>query len=245
VSYPHNLSTVPGALLGYRKSGQPILLMAGGSGPPGDPAGQPPASPGGQPPAPGAPPATPPSQPPAPAGQPTQDVASLPDWAQKLITDARGEAAKTRTTAKQTAAEEARQEYAQKVAKALGISTGDDPADPEQLTQQVADYQTEAWSQGVEIHVLRNAAALGINPAAVLDSVSFWEGLSDLQGVGPRDADFAAQVDAAVKALAEKNPTFKAGPVGPPRGGSDLTGATPAPPKERPRSLVEALKRRQ
>ena len=246
MSYSHTLPTVPGALLGYRKSGQPILLMAGGSGPPGEPAGQPTAEPGGQPTAPGAPPAQPPAQPPAPAGQqPTQDVSQLPDWAQKLIADARGEAAKTRTTAKQAAADEARQELAKTIGKALGLTTGDDAPDPEQLTSQLSEYQTENWSVGVENLILRNAGKYGVNAAAVLDSVSFWESLGDLQGASPRDADFAAQVEASVKKLAETNPAFKAAPAGPARAGADMTGGTPPPPAKRPTSLVEALKRRQ
>jgi len=245
VSYPHILSSVPGALLGYRKNGQPIHLIAGGSG---EGEGQPPAAPApsGQPPAPGAPAATPPAQPQAqPGQQPTQDVSQLPDWAQKIITDARAEAAKSRTGAKQTAADEARQELAAKIGKALGLTTGDDAPDPEQLTSQLTEYQTENWSVGVENLILRNAGKYGVNPDAVLDSVSFWESLGDLQGASPRDADFAAQVEASVKKLAETNPAFKAAPAGPARAGADMTGGTPPPPRERPRSLVEALKRRQ
>jgi hypothetical protein len=248
VSYPHILSTVPGALIGYRKNGQPIHLVAGGSGPPGEPAGTPPAqpAPSGQPPAPGAPPAQPPTPAPQPGQQPpTQDVSQLPDWTQKLISDLRGEAAASRTNAKQTAADEARQELAQTIGKALGLATGDEPADPEQLTAQLAEYQTENWSVGVENLVLRNAAKYGVNSSAVLDSVSFWESLGDLQGGNPRDSDFATQVEAAVKKLADTNPAFKAAPAGPARAGADMTGGTPPPPRERPRSLVEALKRRQ
>lgn len=160
-----------------------------------------------------------------------------------MIGDLRGEAARNRTTAKQTAADEARQELAAKLGKALGIVPDGQPADPEQLTAQLSEYQTEVWSQGVENLVLRNASTYGVNPAAVLDSVSFWESIGDLQEASPRDADFAAKVEAAVKGLAERNPAFKAAPAAPPRSGADMSGGPGQPPKQRPKSLHEALSR--
>jgi hypothetical protein len=71
-------------------------------------------------PTPGAP-ATEPTPQPAPTPgapeQPTEDITSLPEWAQKQIRDARAEAAKSRTTAKQTAAQEARDQVTAQKAK--------------------------------------------------------------------------------------------------------------------------------
>lgn len=69
-----------------------------------------------------------PDAPAVPAVAGSEDVSSLPQWAQKQLTDARAEAAKSRTVAKQNAAQEATAEITQRLAEALGITpTTDTP----------------------------------------------------------------------------------------------------------------------
>lgn len=137
----------------------------------------------------------------------TEDITSLPDWAQKQIRDARAEAAKSRTTAKQTAAEEARQQTLAQVAKALGMGTEGEPVDPAALTAQIEAAQNAAWVSSVELQVHRAAAALGADPEALLDSNAFRDTLDDLVDEDPRSADFATALQTKVQEALAKNPT--------------------------------------
>jgi hypothetical protein len=170
------------------------------------------------PPNPQSPPAPAPTAPSTSPAQPAEDLASLPEWAQKQIRDARAEAAKSRTTAKQTAAEEARTEMAKQVAKALGIDTGDTPPDPAELTKQIEQAQAQAWRSGTELQVYQAAAQLGANAAALLDSLSFIDSLDDLVDADPRSAEFATALQAKVQEAMTRNPSFK------------VNGAAPASP---------------
>jgi hypothetical protein len=176
---------------------------------------------------------TPPATPPAGPATPAEDLASLPDWAQKALKDARAEAAKSRTTAKQTAADEARSELAKEVARALGIKTGDEPPDPAELTKQVEQAHAAAWSSSVELNVYRIAGRLGGNADALLDSVKFLETLDELTDVDPSSAEFATQLEAKVQAALETNPVFKANGQAP---GTPNAPAGPRPdPSQGPR----------
>jgi len=141
----------------------------------------------------------------APAAPETEDVTSLPQWGQDLVAKLRAEAAKARTTAKQTAAEEARQQLTADVARALGLA-GDDPVTPEKLTEQIAAAQDAAWRSGTELQVHRVAARLGADPEALLDSNAFIDSLDDLVDVDPRSAEFATQLETKVQAALEKSP---------------------------------------
>jgi hypothetical protein len=169
-----------------------------------------------------APPA--PVSPPAPA---TEDVSALPEWAQRQIRDLRAEAGKSRTTAKQTAADEARTEMAAQIAKALGIQTGEQPPDPAALTKQIEQAQAQAWRSGVELQVHRFAGRLGGNADALLDSLSFIDSLDDLTEVDPRSADFATQLEAKVQAAMERNPAYRA--TGQANGQAPNPAGTPRP----------------
>lgn len=212
---------------------------------------------GGDPPAgdPGTPPATPAVQPPAtpPTGQDpaAQDVGSLPDWAQKIITDARADAAKARTTAKQQAADDARSSLAQQIGKALGLVQDDAPLTPEQLQQQLAEAQQQgttaqeqALANAIELSVYRTAQTLGANADALLDSRAFCDGIDALD-VDPADrAAFEAAVTERVNAALIANPTLRntaaagrSGPDGTPAGAA----GTPPP---RSTSLQQAVSRR-
>jgi hypothetical protein len=160
--------------------------------------------------------------PPAPAGpapSSTEDIAALPEWAQKAIRDARNEAAKSRTTAKQTAAEQARQETLAQVAKALGIGKEGEPVDPAQLTEQIEQAQAVAFRSSVELGVYRAATALGVDPDALLDSNRFIDTLDDLVDEDPRSPEFAKALETKIREIVEQHPNkYKANgqaPVGP------------------------------
>lgn len=204
-------------------------------------------------PTPGAPATEPTPQQPGPApAQPAEpaveDISALPEWAQKQIRDARAEAAKSRTTAKQTAAEQARQETLAQVAKALGIGEEGKPVDPAELTAQIEQAQTAAWRSAVELAVYRAAPQHGANPDALLDSLKFIDSLDDLVEVDPRSPEFAAALASKVQEAVAGNPSYKAAagqapaaqqnPRPDPTQGS--RGAAPAP--TRTGSLTEAIR---
>lgn len=151
-------------------------------------------------------PATPPS-PPEPQGTTPpaggQQVEDLPDWAQKIIKDARDDAAKTRVNAKQQAADEARKAMAQDIAKALGITTDETPPEeqlkPEQLRDLLAGERTTAKMARTELAVYRAATNGGsFNAAALLDSRAFLDSIKD---VDPTDSEaLATKIAEAVQA---------------------------------------------
>lgn len=149
---------------------------------------------------PAAPAATPsPTEPQAPATDPAttpdgQRVEDLPDWAQSIIKTARDDAAKTRVNAKQQAADEARKALTNDIAKALGITTDDTPADdqltPEQLRDLLAGERTTAKMARTELAVYRAAQGGGnFNAAALLDSRAFLDSIKD---VDPTDSEALA-----------------------------------------------------
>lgn len=128
-------------------------------------------------------------------GGQAQDVKSLPDWAQKLITDTRSEAAQHRTGKNE--AEQRYQATLDGIAKALGLKQ--DEVDPEKLTQQLSQEQGATREAKMQLAVYRRAAANGANPDALLDSASFLRSLGDV------DASKDDAVDAAIKAAVQKN----------------------------------------
>ncbi|MEU6033980.1 hypothetical protein ABZ801_01080 [Actinomadura sp. NPDC047616] len=164
-------------------------------------------------------PAEPVPTPPAPTGKAAKqpepgDIASLPEWARKLVSDARSEAAKARTTAKQAAAEQARAELTTQIGKALGLITDEDDApDPAQLTEQLVQAQNDARRHRVELAVYQAAGRLGADPDAILDSRSFAEAVADLD---PEDEAFSARLTEHIAAALETNPRLRATPPTPP-----------------------------
>lgn len=156
------------------------------------------------------------------------DVASLPDWAQKLLRDARADAGKARTTAKQTAADEARQELAQQIGKALGLVQDDQPADPAKLTEQLAARQASERDALVRLAVFETATEHGGNPSALTDSRTF---LAKVAQLDPTAADFSAQVAAAATEAVGTNPALKAAQAAStPAGGVEFTGGATGGP---------------
>lgn len=161
---------------------------------------------------------------PAEPAQSTEDISSLPDWAQKQLKDARSEAAKARTTAKQNAAQEAREAVTAQIAKALGIGQEGEPVSAEDLAGQIEQAQAAAWVSGVELQVYRIAGRLGADAEALLDSNKFRDMLDDLLEDDPRTADFATALEAKVQEALEKNPAkYKAATTG-------MAGQAPAAP---------------
>lgn len=228
-----------GDLIGHRRNGQPIYLAAGGSAPAGEPA---PGAPAGPPaPAPTAPPAVPPTQPAPAAAEPKktdppkgESVADLPEWAQKIIKDARSEAATHRTG--KTQAEQEKATLLDGIAKALGLKKDEAP-DPAKLAEQLGTKDSELRQARVELAVHKLAGPAGGDAGGLLDSRSFLAKVADLD---PAAKDFDAKVTEAIKATVKDNDKLKAGGQAPPRSGGDFNGSTPQG-KERPKSLFAAI----
>jgi hypothetical protein len=180
-----------------------------------------------------------------PAPTDAEDFDSLPPWAQKAIRDARADAAKSRTSAKQTAADEARTALTAQIARALGL--GDDEApDPDALAEQIEQAQAVAWRNGVELQVHRVASRLGADAEALLDSNSFIDTLDDLVDDDPRSREFAEQLEAKVQAAMDKSSKYRAAtgqaPPAAPRPDPSQGPKGPAAPT-RPTSLYDAISR--
>lgn len=241
-----HLSLPPFTVLGHRLDGRPIYNIAGGSAPAGE-ATTPPAAAPPVPPTPATPPAaTPPAAtPPAPAAPPaaappagappaSQKVEDLPDWAQKLITDARADAGKARTTAKEQAAQEARDELLKK----LGLKTDGQPdVTPEQLAEQLASRETQLYNLRVETALAKSAKAHGADEDLVTAVLAHSGQLDDLD---PDADDFTSKLDALVRAAVEGNPKLKAAQAAGVSGGQ-FTGGT-GERTGRPSSLGAAIK---
>jgi hypothetical protein len=170
-------------------------------------------------------PPTPPAAvetPAAPAA--AEDVASLPDWAQKLIGKTRNEAATHRTKANEQA--QALEATRDAIAKALGLKNDDDPVKAAQTAAEQRDAaRLEARSTRIENAVLRSANKNGADPESLTDSRSF---MRALEGLDPAADDFADQVDSAIKKAVEANPNLKVGTPAPRSGGP--VGGGPAVP---------------
>ena len=113
--------------------------------------------------------------------------------------------------------------------KALGIS--DETEDPLKAAQDAAantakerdSARATARDTSAELIVWRNAAALGVDPAAVTDSRAFERAIKDLD---PADPKFGEAVKEAATKAAENNPKLKAAPAAPGAGGADFAGGT-------------------
>lgn len=149
-----------------------------------------------------------------------QDPAGTIARLERELADARKDAGKARTTAKQRAADEAKAELAQQIGRALGIVEDGTPPDPDALARQLADEQNKARQTAVELAVYRTAQAAGADPDALLDSRQFAAAVADLD---PSDND---AIKAAVQQAVEANPRLAAqqAPAGPPRGGAEFGG---------------------
>jgi len=155
---------------------------------------------GGNTPAPPAPdaaatPAAPatPAEPVTPPAAPAENVADLPAWAQKIITETRAEAADNRVKAK------AETDRVNAILKAAGIQT-EEPDPAALLTQSQAD----AAASKRELAVYKAASAAGADPSKLLDRASF---LTSIQAIDPTDG---AAIKAAIQAAVAADATLKA-----------------------------------
>lgn len=164
-------------------------------------------------------------------------VESLPPAVQKMIKDAREDAGKARTTAKEQAAEEARTELLAK----LGLNgDGTEKVDPEKLAAQLASKDAQLLQLQRSTVASKSARTQGADVDALLDSVSFNKDLGDLD---PAADDFDKKVDALVKDALEKNPKLKAAQAAG-RSGGDFTGGS-GEGNARPKSIGAAIAARQ
>lgn len=131
-------------------------------------------------------------------------VEDLPDWAQKLIKDTRGEAAENRTKA--TAAEQKLTEQLDGIAKALGLKD-DKAADPAELAKQLEQQRDAAKQSATELAVYRAAGKHKGDPDALLDSRGFLAKLADLD---PTAKNFTDKVETAIKEAIAENPKLQA-----------------------------------
>ncbi len=179
----------------------------------------------------GQPPATP------PAGD-SQKIEDLPDWAQRVIKEAREDAGKARVNAKQQAADEARKQMAQDIGKALGIITDDTPPEeqlsPDQLRDLLAGERTTAKMARTELAVYRAAqGGGGFNAAALLDSRAFLDSIKDID---PTDNEkLAEKIAEAVQAqpwlaAPAADPTLAAPAAAPQQGAAPVAPVQPPAP---------------
>lgn len=196
-------------------------------------------------------PAQPATAPAAQSADEPADVASLPKWAQKIITDTRAEAAKNRTE-KQTAAQQAQAATEQRnaVLKAMGLNADgtDAPPDAATLTAQIEQANTEKWAAAVELAVYRTAKDVDI--ATLMDSRKFVSSLDQFVGDNPSTPDFAERLNAHIAAYVEANPQYRAAPVTVPAATTPAAGAAgrleaggrkPAAGNATPKTAGEAL----
>jgi hypothetical protein len=125
-----------------------------------------------------------------------ESVDQLPDWAQKIVRDARKGEGDYRAAAK-TASETATRDLTDKLAAALGLKP-DAATDPAALTASLTAAQQAQADTARQLAIYKAASGAGADPAKLLDSNSF---LTSVKGLDPADGDaIAAAITAAVTA---------------------------------------------
>ncbi|MEU4947720.1 hypothetical protein [Streptomyces lavendulae] len=165
---------------------------------------------------------------------------------EKDLADARKEAAKERTAAKQQAADTAVADLTAKLGRALGLVKDDAPADPKALADAIAqkeaaltEREAALRAKDVELAVWARADKASAKAAALLDSRAFVKALADLD---PSAKGFTTALDDAIKAAVKDNPSFAAAPAATASGG-DLSGGTgEGSTRQRPTSLSAAVR---
>ncbi|MET8113807.1 hypothetical protein [Streptomyces prasinus] len=136
---------------------------------------------------------------------------------ERLVENLRGdvEAEKQKRTAAEQKAKDDQAAFMKKVATAFGLETDEKkPPTPEELAKQLEEARGEtkasrdaARQTRVELAVHRNAARLGADPDALLDSRAFEKALGYLD---PAADDFTSSMEQAVKQALEANPKLAA-----------------------------------
>lgn len=162
-------------------------------------------------------------------------VEDLPDWAQKLIKDTRGEAAEHRTKA--TAAEKKLTEQLDGIATALGLKE-DEKTDPAKLASELSKAQDQARQTAVELAVYRTSAKHQGDPDALLDSRGFLAKLTDLD---PTDEKFTSKVETAIKDAVKDNPKLKVAQAAGSSSADHGAGGSGEQQKRTPKGLDQAV----
>lgn len=180
-----------------------------------------------------------------PAKDDPQDVASLPEWAQKALKKARADAGNARTTAKQQAADEARTQLMAEISKTLGLNTDGEPT-VEDLAKQLEERQARieeleaSQTENAYRDLVRSTATeVNADADALLDSKGFRDAVQDELNDEFTDAELAAAVKKIAADYAKK-PRFAKQQATPARSGGEIAGP-PAPAKQRSRSLNAAV----
>lgn len=227
------LSALAGQIIGHRKDGRPIRLIAGGSGEgddtgatddTGDGSGDDQADKDG------------------PDGSGTKKPKIDGDVDKERV--ARTLAAARDGEKKAKADAKAAKDRLDAVLKAAGL-TPDGKTDPAEQLKEVAGERDTLRSENGELRaenvVLRHAGKAGGDVDALLDSTTFRRNLAELDHTA---SDFKDQVLAAIKDAVKANPKLAATPAGPPaRRGADHSGGG-GDKGGRPKSLREAFARK-
>ncbi|MFI8360718.1 hypothetical protein ACIGD1_11220 [Streptomyces sp. NPDC085612] len=185
-------------------------------------------------------------QPPASQGAGDTDLTATVKRLEKELADARKEAGKERTAAKQQAADAAVADLTAKLGKALGLVKDDTPPDPKALAEAISQKDaalTESAAtiraKDVELAVWARADKAGARAGALLDSRSFLTAIGELD---PTAKGFTTALDDAIKTAVKGNPAFAVAQAASASGG-DLSGGTgEGSARQRPTSLSAAVR---
>lgn len=183
---------------------------------------------GSTPPATAATPTPPVAPPAAPAATPSEKVEDLPDWAQKIISETRAEAATNRSG--KTAAEQ----KLDAIQKAFNPDAGDEPADPVALAESLAQRDAEAKQAKTELATYKLAGTLGADAEALLDSRTF---LAKIADIDPTDT---AGIKKAIEEAVNDNPKLKV-VLAAPKSGSNFSGGPGESATKQVTSIGDAL----
>lgn len=174
------------------------------------------------------------------------DLSTTVKRLEKELAEARRDAGKARTAAKQQAADDAVKALTQQLGKALGFVKDDAPPDPAKLAEAIAQKDTALSekesmlrAKDVELAVWARADKLSAKAGALLDSRSFVKAISSLD---PSEKGFQSALDQAIKDAVKDNPAFAAAqPAG--KSGGDLSAGTGegAAKKRAPGGLAGAI----
>lgn len=165
------------------------------------------------------------------------NLADLPEAAQKIVRDARAEAAKYRTERNESRTVQQQQaDQIKAINKALGIESDEPNADDLQKTldqreQQLRELKVEnAFGRAAKEHSADEELTL-----AVLSRKGV------LSGLDPDAEDFASKLSAAIKTEVDANPKLKVTQVAPKSGSKGFNGNSDGGRSSEPVSLGDAV----